>query len=74
MATKAEKIGDVLKLELDGGDNKKFYEAMDKWNFKDEQCLLRFAISVLLLTEDKQVGILESGVMHGIAPQKFLLK
>jgi len=41
-----------LILELDNGDKKIFLEMLQKWNFKDEESLVRFALSVLKLSKD----------------------
>ncbi len=46
-----------MTLEFDNGDKEKFEQLMQNWRFKDEQSLIRFAMSVMLLTIDQTVTI-----------------
>ena len=48
----------TLTLTLDNGDREKFLQAKETWKFIDEQSLLRFVVSVLLESSDKNtIGI-----------------
>jgi hypothetical protein len=47
MAVKSEIKENKLILTLDNGEKKVFEEVRKKWNFKDEQSLIRFALSIL---------------------------
>jgi hypothetical protein len=66
---------DILELAIDNGDKEKLDQALKKWQFKDYQSLLRFATSVLLLTQDKSLWIIEEdgGDLKNIAPSDDLL-
>ncbi len=57
-----------LDLRLDNGDLSKLNDVINKWNFKDYQSFFRFAISILLVTEDKFLAILENGEVNPIKP------
>lgn len=52
MSVKSFVNKDHLTLILDNGDYTEFIKALEKWNFKDHQSLLRFAISLLALNEN----------------------
>ncbi len=64
----------LLTLEIDNGDLTKLESVMEKWSFKDYQSLFRFAISVLILTDDKSISIKMNGVEKNITPAKDLTK
>ena len=61
-------------LELDNGDLAKFKDVMEKWCFADHQSLMRFAISILFLAENKHVSIKLDGVEQTLIPSKDLLR
>jgi hypothetical protein len=63
-----------LTLELDNGDYKKFKQAMEKWNFKDEQSLMRFVVSILVLSEDKIINVKIDNDQKNIVPADDFLK
>ena len=68
----AEKDG-KMTLEFDNGDLKGFSEIMEKWNFKDEQSLIRFVMGAMLTTTDKTLTITtDSGDEKIVPPQTFL--
>ena len=74
MAIKSQENNDKLILELDNGDYDKLIECMEKWSFKDHQSMLRFAMSVLLVSEDRSLSIKMDGRQQAIAPAKEYLK
>ncbi len=78
MAVKAETSNEnkVLKLTLDNGDKKKFEEVLEEWNFKDEESLLRFFISVAKESIDKKTAAYkdDSGSLNEVTPAQHLLK
>jgi len=57
-----------LILEIDNGDLEKLNQCMANWKFKDHQSFLRFAMSQLIVTEDKSLWIKSGGKMQQIAP------
>ncbi|HDV5783367.1 TPA: hypothetical protein RJD83_000279 [Legionella pneumophila] len=74
MAVKSQEKEDKLILEIDNGDLSKLNDVMEKWGFKDYQSFMRFAVSILLLNEEKSVGIKLDGLKQDIAPASDLLK
>lgn len=74
MAVKSSEDKDKLILELDNGDRTKFKQIMDKWNFKDEQSLLRFAMSLLILNENDYFGVKIDGRDKDVIPAEDYLK
>ena len=58
----------ILILALTGGDRQKFKEALSKWKFKDEQSMMRFVVSVLLLNEDEYFRLKMHGKIFFIEP------
>ena len=54
-------------------DYKKFKEAMTSWKFKDDQSLLRFAVSILVLSEDKIISTKMEGKQTEVKPAAELL-
>ncbi len=63
-----------LHLIIDNGDLDKLDQALDKWSFKDYQSLIRFSVSLLLLTEDKSISIKMKGSQTEIRPAQELIK
>lgn len=74
MGIKDEKEGAMLHLHIDNGDLDKLQQAMEKWSFKDYQSLIRFSVSILLLTENKSISIKMNGTQKDIQPASDLLK
>ncbi len=73
MAIKGTKVGEILTLNIDNGDLKKFDEILRKWKFKDYQSFLRFAASLFILSEDQSVSIKMNGQQTEIQPVADLL-
>ena len=74
MAVTPKKLENKLILEIDNGDLTKLEEVIRRWNFKDEQSLLRFSVSLLLETEDKELWMKSEGRPIPIAPAKHSVK
>jgi hypothetical protein len=74
MSVKTIREPNKLILELDNGDLSKFDEALKKWSFKDEQSMLRFLVSLLLLNENKFFSIKKYGTQTDVVPIPDLLK
>ncbi len=74
MAIKDKMDGAALQLCVDNGDLEKLKQAIEKWEFKDYQSLIRFSVSLLLLTENKSITIKMKGVQTDIQPAIDLLK
>lgn len=74
MAIRSKQEADKLVLEIDNGDQDKLGQCMEKWSFKDHQSLLRFAMSILLVTEERSLWIKTEGRQQAIAPAKEYLK
>lgn len=74
MPIKSKKENSTLTLEIDNGDLEKLEKCMETWQFKDYQSMLRFAISVFLVTEDKCLWMKSDGQPQKIAPAKEFLK
>jgi hypothetical protein len=62
-----------LHLIIDNGDLDKLDLVLDKWSFKDYQSLIRFSVSLLLLTEDKSISIKMKGLQKEVQPAADLL-
>ncbi len=74
MSVKCTSSSDKIILELDNGDCREFLNAISKWNFKDEESLIRFALSLLMLTENKYFQIKVDRVEKPIKPAPHLLR
>lgn len=74
MAIKGTLEGDRLRLDVDNGDLEKLNQVIEKWNFRDYQSLMRFAISIMIVTEDNTLGIKSNGNIQPITPAREYLK
>ena len=63
-----------LDFKFTNGDFSKLKEVMERWEFKDYQSFFRFAISIMLATEDKFLAILENAEPKTIKPAAEYLK
>ena len=52
-----ERKEDTLTITLTNGDIDLFNQAIEKYNFIDGQAMLRFALSLLIIAEDKEIKI-----------------
>lgn len=73
MAIKSKTEGGKLILEVDNGDLEKLNQCMSSWKFKDHQSMLRFAMSLFLVSEDKNLWIKSEGKIQQIVPAKDYL-
>lgn len=74
MSVKSFVNKDHLTLILDNGDYTEFIKALEKWNFKDHQSLLRFAISLLALNENNYFPLKVDGIARDVVPASHLIK
>lgn len=63
-----------LTLEIDNGDLAKLNKVISTWGFRDYQSFLRFAVSIMLITEDKFLAIQADGEKKSIKPAADYLK
>lgn len=73
MSVKSIQDNDQLTLILDSGDYREFMKAFEKWNFKDHQSLLRFAITLLALNENNYFPLKVDGILRDIVPANHLI-
>ncbi len=57
-----------LTLEIDGREYTYLKEAMKKWSFKDPEGMMRFAITLLWLNENKHFTVNIDGFNQDIQP------
>ena len=62
-----ERKEDTLTITLTNGDIDLFNQAIEKYNFIDGQAMLRFALSLLIIAEDKEIKINKGGMLVDIA-------
>ncbi len=74
MSVRSRKEGEKLILELDNGDCREFEKVMEKWSFKDHQSLMRFAISLLVLNENRHFPVKVDDKNRDVIPASHLLK
>lgn len=74
MSVQSKVEGDKLVLTLDNGDYAEFKKVMDKWDFKDHQSLMRFALTLLTLNENNYFPIKLDNQPRDITPAPHLLK
>lgn len=74
MSVYSKTEGDKLILELDNGDRTEFEKVMAKWSFRDHQSLMRFAVSLLVLNENKHFPIKVDNHERDIVPAVHLIK
>lgn len=63
-----------LTLEIDNGDKEKLDGVLKKWNFKDHQSFMRFAVSALLLNKGNTLWINDESGKKEIKPSDELIK
>jgi uncharacterized protein YfaT (DUF1175 family) len=63
----------IMIIEMENGDKKAFEEIKNKWNFKDEEGVLRYMMSLLLKTEDNKLWIKANGQQTGVNPADELI-
>lgn len=70
---KDRKDGHMI-LDFTNGDIEKFDQVMKRYNFVDAQALIRFAVSLMLVTEDKVIQIKQDGQITAIEPAEHSVK
>ncbi len=68
MITEKERKDDLMILEFTNGDIEKFDKVMKKYNFVNAQALIRYAVSILLVNEAKEVMIKQDGSFVPVVP------
>ena len=69
MSIKSTSDDSTLTLVLDNGDRKGFLDIMQKWGFKDEQSLLKFAMSAMIINHGTSLIVTkENGEYQRVAP------
>lgn len=63
-----------ISLEIDNGDLQAITEVMKKYNFKDEEAMIRFILFVLIKSENNTVYIDEGEKKVALTPAQHLLK
>lgn len=61
-------------LRFTNGDVEKFNQVMAKYNFVDAQALIRFAVSIMLVAEDKVIKIKQEGNIVNVEPADHSIK
>lgn len=74
MITEKEKKDGHMLLEFTNGDIEKFEQVMKRYNFVDAQALIRFAVSILLVTENKFIQIKQNGELIPVEPAEHSVK
>ncbi len=71
---KEEEKEDTLTITLTNGDIDLFNQAIEKYNFTNGEAMFRFALSLLIIAENKEIKIRQNGMLVDIAPNKDLIK
>ena len=73
MAVKSEIKENKLILTLDNGEKKVLEEMLKKWNFKDEESLIRFALAILDCSTQTFLTIHTEKGAEKIIPADYLI-
>ena len=65
---------DEMVLKFTNGDIEKFKEVIALYNFVDAQALIRFALSIMLITEEKTIKIKKDGMIINVEPADHSVK
>jgi hypothetical protein len=63
-----------ISLEIDNGDLQGLTEVMEKYKFKNEESLIRFALFTLLKAEGNTIFINEGDKKVGLTPAAHLIE
>lgn len=74
MITVESKENDEMILKFTNGDIAKFDSVMKRYDFVDAQALIRFVVSILLVTEDKFIQIKKDGELMTVEPAEHSVK
>ena len=61
-------------IKLDKGDLDALKDIMDQYNFVDQQALLRYALAVLLYSDDNKLYVRRDGDMLSLSASDQLIK
>lgn len=68
------KKDDEMILKFTNGDIERFEQAMNLYDFVDAQALFRFAISILLVAQDKDIQIKQNSSYISVVPAEHSVK
>lgn len=68
-----EKSADGVLFDVNNGDLKAITDIKDKWGFKTETDVLRYALAVIRQAENKVVYIDKDGTKVGLTPNEDLI-
>jgi hypothetical protein len=71
--TTTEKSADGVLFDVNNGDLKAILDIKDKWGFKTETDVLRYALAVIRQAENKVVYIDRDGSKVGLTPSEDLI-
>ena len=63
-----------LSFSFDNGDFQALKNAIEQYNFKNEEALFRFALFILLQAENNNVFIEQNGLKKQVSPNPSSLK
>lgn len=73
-STESQDIVTEISLHIDNGDFQALKSAIEQYNFKDEEALIRFALFVLLQAENNGIFIEQGGMKKQVNPNPASLK
>lgn len=72
---KIEESTEKLDVSINNGDLKAIVEIKEKWEFKDKESVLRFALAALLVAEEGELCVIKKdGSKKTIKPIEELLQ
>ena len=63
----------AVQLVINNGDLEKINQVIKDWNFRDYQSFIRFAVSIMLDTEDKFLAIKKNTTLTPVRPSDALV-
>ena len=64
----------AVQLVVNNGDLEKINQVIEKWNFRDYQSFIRFAVSIMLVTKSTSITIQTDTGATPVVPNPSLLK
>lgn len=64
----------AVQLVINNGDLEKINQVIEKWNFRDYQSFIRFAVSIMLVTKSTSITIQTDTGATPVVPNPSLLK
>lgn len=69
-----ERTMDGILFDVNNGDLKAIMDIKEKWGFKSEADILRYALAVIRQAENKMVYIDQNGTKVGLTPSEELIE